>query len=50
MSQENVDRFRAGVEAFNRGDIERWFRTITRMRSSSLRSLRWRATTQGSMT
>ena len=24
MSKENVDRFRAGVEAYNRGDIERW--------------------------
>jgi hypothetical protein len=24
MSQENVDRFRAGIEAYNRGDIERW--------------------------
>ena len=24
MSEENVDRFRAGFEAFNRGDIERW--------------------------
>ena len=24
MSQENVDRFRAGLEAYNRGDVERW--------------------------
>ena len=24
MSQENVDRFLASVEAFNRGDVERW--------------------------
>ena len=24
MSQENVDRFRAGVDAYNRGDVERW--------------------------
>jgi ketosteroid isomerase-like protein len=23
-AQENVDRFRAGVEAYNRADIERW--------------------------
>ena len=24
MSQENVDRFLASAEAFNRGDVERW--------------------------
>ena len=24
MSQENVDRFLEGTEAFNRGDVERW--------------------------
>ena len=28
MSQENVDRFRAGLEAYNRGDVERWLETF----------------------
>jgi ketosteroid isomerase-like protein len=27
MSQENVDRFLEGNEAFNRGDVERWVAT-----------------------
>jgi ketosteroid isomerase-like protein len=27
MSQENVDRFLKGTEAFNRGDVERWLAT-----------------------
>ena len=28
MSQENVDRFLEGTEAFNRGDVERWLETF----------------------
>jgi ketosteroid isomerase-like protein len=27
MSQENVERFRRNVEAFNRGDVEAWIET-----------------------
>ena len=27
MSQENVDRFLESIEAFNRGDVERWLET-----------------------
>ena len=27
MSQENVERFRTNVEAFNRGDVEAWIET-----------------------
>jgi ketosteroid isomerase-like protein len=28
MSEENVDRFLGGIEAFNRGDLERWLETF----------------------
>jgi ketosteroid isomerase-like protein len=28
MSQENVERFRASLDAFNRGDLEAWLATI----------------------
>jgi hypothetical protein len=48
MSQENVDTFLEGVEAFNRRDVERWLDASTRTPSSSLRALR--ATTRGAMT
>jgi hypothetical protein len=27
MSQENVDRFLEGIEAFNRGDVALWLET-----------------------
>ena len=28
MSQENVDRFLENIDAFNRGDVERWLETF----------------------
>ena len=49
MSKENVDRFRAGIQAYNRVISSAGRRTSTRVRSSSLRSLHRRATTQGSL-
>ena len=48
MSQGDVDATRAGLEAYNRGDVERWLETFpTQMSSSRLGSVYWKATTQG---